>query len=128
MHLIFNERTKLTASWINTLATALIAAGALAPTAAFFPRIVDPIGRRRRNGCGGARLFCAWHLPYIWLREQLLGDCANERPGNHGIRGASAGSKSSSLLSACLQSGSTCAPSAARRVDEFRRIARAADA
>jgi hypothetical protein len=34
MSLVFNERTKLTASWFNTLATALIAAGAFAPVAA----------------------------------------------------------------------------------------------
>jgi hypothetical protein len=34
MHLIHNERTKLTATWINTLAAALIAAGAVAPVAA----------------------------------------------------------------------------------------------
>jgi len=35
MHLVFNERAKLTASWFNTLATALIAAGAFAPAVAF---------------------------------------------------------------------------------------------
>jgi len=35
MHLIPNERTKLTASLFNTLATALVAAGAFAPCAAF---------------------------------------------------------------------------------------------
>jgi hypothetical protein len=29
--LVHNERTKLTASWLNTLATALIAAGVFAP-------------------------------------------------------------------------------------------------
>jgi hypothetical protein len=34
MHLVFNERTKHTASWFNALATALIAAGAFAPAAA----------------------------------------------------------------------------------------------
>jgi hypothetical protein len=34
MHLVFNERTKLTASWFNTLATALVAAGSFAPAAA----------------------------------------------------------------------------------------------
>lgn len=34
MFLVHNERTKLTASWLNTLATALIAAGAFAPMAA----------------------------------------------------------------------------------------------
>jgi hypothetical protein len=35
VHPVFNERTKLTAAWFNTLVTALIAAGALAPAAAF---------------------------------------------------------------------------------------------
>jgi hypothetical protein len=35
MHLIHNERTKLTATWFNTLATALVAAGVFAPAAAF---------------------------------------------------------------------------------------------
>lgn len=35
MFLVRNERTKLTASWLNTLATALIAAGAFAPMAAW---------------------------------------------------------------------------------------------
>ena len=34
MHLVHNEQTKLTATWFNTLATALIAAGAVAPVAA----------------------------------------------------------------------------------------------
>jgi hypothetical protein len=34
VHLIHNERTKLTATWINTLAAAFIAAGAVAPVAA----------------------------------------------------------------------------------------------
>lgn len=34
MHLVHNERTKLTASWCNTLATALVAAGFFAPAAA----------------------------------------------------------------------------------------------
>jgi hypothetical protein len=35
MHLVHNERTKLTAGWLNTLATALVAAGAFAPAAAW---------------------------------------------------------------------------------------------
>jgi hypothetical protein len=35
MFLIHNERIKLTAAWLNTLATALIAAGAFAPAAAW---------------------------------------------------------------------------------------------
>ncbi len=34
MHLIHNERTKLTATWFNALASAFIAAGAIAPVAA----------------------------------------------------------------------------------------------
>jgi L-alanine-DL-glutamate epimerase-like enolase superfamily enzyme len=34
MHLVDNERTKLTASWGNTVAAAFIAAGAVAPVAA----------------------------------------------------------------------------------------------
>jgi hypothetical protein len=34
MHLVHNEQTKLTATWINTLAAAFIAAGAVAPVAA----------------------------------------------------------------------------------------------
>ena len=34
MHLVHNERTKLTATWFNTLAAAFIAAGAVAPLAA----------------------------------------------------------------------------------------------
>jgi hypothetical protein len=35
MFLVHNERIKLTASWLNTLATALMAAGAFAPAAAW---------------------------------------------------------------------------------------------
>jgi hypothetical protein len=34
MHLVHNERTKLTATWLNTLAAAIIAAGLFAPLAA----------------------------------------------------------------------------------------------
>ena len=34
MFLVHNERTKLTANWLNTLATALVAAGVFAPAAA----------------------------------------------------------------------------------------------
>ena len=35
MFLVRNERIKLTANWLNALATALLAAGAFAPAAAF---------------------------------------------------------------------------------------------
>jgi hypothetical protein len=43
MHLVHNERTKLTASWLNTLATALVAAGAFAPAAAFLYGLSQPV-------------------------------------------------------------------------------------
>ena len=36
MFLVHNEQTKLLAAWLNTLATALIAAGTFAPAAALF--------------------------------------------------------------------------------------------
>ena len=36
MFLVHNEQTKLTAAWLNTLATALVAAGTFAPFAALF--------------------------------------------------------------------------------------------
>ena len=45
MFLVHNERTKLTASWLNTLATAIVAAGVFAPMAAllyrFTPTAID---------------------------------------------------------------------------------------
>lgn len=43
MSLVFNERTKLTASWLNTLATALIAAGGFAPAAALLYGLSSPL-------------------------------------------------------------------------------------
>lgn len=43
MFLVHNERTKLTASWLNALATALLAAGAFAPGAALIYRLT-PVG------------------------------------------------------------------------------------
>lgn len=39
MFLVHNERTKLTATWFNTLATALIAAGFFGPVAALVYQI-----------------------------------------------------------------------------------------
>jgi hypothetical protein len=45
MHLVHNERTKLMASWLNTPATALVAAGAFAPLAAWLYGLSSvPIG------------------------------------------------------------------------------------
>ena len=43
MFLVENERTKLTASWLNALATALVAAGAFAPAAALIYGLSRPV-------------------------------------------------------------------------------------
>jgi hypothetical protein len=40
--LVHNERTKLTAAWLNTLATALVAAGLFAPVAALVYGLSQP--------------------------------------------------------------------------------------
>jgi len=40
MFLVHNERTKLTATWFNTLATAVIAAGFFGPVAALVYQLV----------------------------------------------------------------------------------------
>src|SRR5262245_18541727 len=41
MSLIYNERTKLTQTWFNTMATALMAAGIFAPLAALLYGVAD---------------------------------------------------------------------------------------
>jgi hypothetical protein len=41
VYLVHNERTKLTASWFNALATGLVAAGGFAPLAALLYGISD---------------------------------------------------------------------------------------
>lgn len=43
MFLVHNERTKLTASWLNTLATALVAAGVFAPGVAVLYGLSRPV-------------------------------------------------------------------------------------
>jgi ABC-type multidrug transport system permease subunit len=43
MFLVHNERTKLTASWLKTLATALVAAGVFAPAAALMYGVSRPV-------------------------------------------------------------------------------------
>ena len=42
MHLVHNERTKLTATWLNALATAIVTAGALAPLVAVIYGLSTP--------------------------------------------------------------------------------------
>jgi hypothetical protein len=46
LSLVQNERTKLTATWLNTLPTALVAAGAFAPLAALLYGIAELKGER----------------------------------------------------------------------------------
>jgi hypothetical protein len=46
MSLVHNERTKLTANWLNTLATALVAAGVFAPGAALIYGFSSPTMNR----------------------------------------------------------------------------------
>jgi hypothetical protein len=65
MHLVHNEQTKLTATWINTLAAALIAAGAFAPAAAVLYGLAAlPIATGRLLGiaCACSALGFAIHL------------------------------------------------------------------
>lgn len=46
MHLVHNERTKLTATWLSALATATVTAGTLAPLVAVIYGLSTPgIGR-----------------------------------------------------------------------------------
>jgi len=42
MSLVHNEQTKLSAAWLNTLATALVAAGTFAPFAALLYGLSSP--------------------------------------------------------------------------------------
>ena len=74
MFLVHNERTKLTASWLNALATALIAAGGFAPAAAWLYGLSAlPIGAFNLSvltfacatagaGLHGAALATLWRL------------------------------------------------------------------
>jgi uncharacterized membrane protein YidH (DUF202 family) len=48
MFLVHNERTKLTAAWFNTLATALIAAGTFGPFVAQLYGLAQPTADRLR--------------------------------------------------------------------------------
>jgi hypothetical protein len=43
MDLVFNERLKHTAAWLNALATALVAAGTFAPAAALVYGLSSPL-------------------------------------------------------------------------------------
>jgi hypothetical protein len=63
MFLVHNERTKLTATWLNALATALIAAGLFAPFAALFYGLTElRVGLLQRH-CGGSCLSGRRHDP-----------------------------------------------------------------
>ena len=68
MFLVHNEQTKLTASWLNSLAAALVAAGVFAPVAALMYRFA-PIAIDYRSlvvmalgcfGLGGVLHLLGW--------------------------------------------------------------------
>lgn len=74
MNLVHNERAKLTASWLNTLATALMAAGAFAPAAAWLYGLSAlPIGARYLSALACACLVAGigLHLIGLWLLGRL---------------------------------------------------------
>ncbi len=72
MFLVHNERTKLTASWLNTLATALMAAGAFAPVAAWLYGLSAlPLGAGYLSALACACLIAGLGLHLIGL--SLLG-------------------------------------------------------
>jgi len=65
MFLVHNERTKLTASWLNALATALIAAGTFAPLVALLygvsaPSANQPVLAALAVVCFGAGICLHW--------------------------------------------------------------------
>jgi hypothetical protein len=71
MHLVDNERIKLTATWFNTLSTALIAAGVFAPAAAMvigFPQLSIAPARVSALGLGCIAAGMAIHA---WARRLL---------------------------------------------------------
>ena len=71
MHLIHNEQTKLTATWFNTLATGLIAAGAFAPMAAILLGIsVFPVSPGRVFSLAIACI-CIGGGIHLWARQML---------------------------------------------------------
>lgn len=59
MFLIHNERTKLTANWLNTLATAVVAAGVFAPGAALIYGFSQTAADRTFLGASAAICFLA---------------------------------------------------------------------
>lgn len=66
MSLVHNERTKLTAAWFNTLATAVIAAGVFAPTAALIYGVAPtPSDIRLTYGLGAACFGFGWALHLV---------------------------------------------------------------
>ena len=73
MSLVHNERTKLTATWFSTMATALLAAGVIAPVAALLYGLADirverliPLIVVTVCGVGGLCLHIAGR---VWLRR-----------------------------------------------------------
>lgn len=75
MNLVHNERTKLTASWLNALSAASVAAGVIAPFATRFYGVSSADVHLLYIGAaiwffGGAAL----HLTARWLLRNLKND------------------------------------------------------
>lgn len=73
MSLVHNERTKLTATWFNTMATALLAAGVIAPVAALLYGLAEVHVERLIAlvvvaVCGAGGL-CLRLVGRVWLRR-----------------------------------------------------------
>jgi hypothetical protein len=72
MFLIHNERTKLTAAWLNALAAALIAAGVFAPIVALFYGVSQMPQDRLRLVLATITCFAGGAFLH-WLGRALLG-------------------------------------------------------
>ena len=63
MSLVHNERTKLTANWLNTLAAGIILTGAVAPLVAAIYGLPGPARELHSNNPSGAGLACGRYRP-----------------------------------------------------------------
>ena len=72
MYLVENERTKLTASWLNALAVALIAAGVFAPAAALLYGL-SQLSMSAGSVSGTVMVCLVIGLILHWLARLLLG-------------------------------------------------------
>ena len=74
MSLVHNERTKLMATFFNTLASGSIIAGVVAPAAGFLFRVQGLAELSFAFLAGSAAIWLSSELPYISWREACSGD------------------------------------------------------